>query len=92
MKKGSLTVGGIYFGAREHVWKMYIDHVLRDRNAIDDEILFVTYVGLTKRELDRIKSYVENRMKFRNIYFHKASPAIAVNCGEGTFGLLLENK
>ena len=92
MRNGRLSVGGIYFGARERVWKQYIDNVLRAKSDIDDDILFVTYVGLTKRELDEIRNYAAKKMNFRHIYFHKASPAVAVNCGEGTFGLLLKHK
>ena len=53
---------------------------------------YCSYVGLTKHELDEIREYTESRMKFRKIYFHKASPAIAVNCGAGTFGLLLKRR
>ena len=92
MRRGSLKVGAVYIGARERSWKRYIDHVLANKNEIDDDLLFVTYVGLSKRELDKIKGYAAKKMNFKHIYFHKASPAIAVNCGEGTFGLLLKYK
>ena len=92
MRRGSLKVGAVYFGARERSWKRYIDHVLANKNEIDDDLLFVTYVGLSKRELDKIKGYAAKKMNFKHIYFHKASPAIAVNCDEGTFGLLLKYK
>ena len=92
MKNGSLRVGKVYFGSKEKVRRKYIDHVLHDKKSIDDEVLFVTYVGLNKRELDEIKSYIESRMKFGKIYFYKASSVIAVNCGAGTFGLLLKRR
>ena len=55
---------------------------------IDKRILFVTYVGLTNRDKEFIRSYINSKMQFDKIYFHKAAPAIAVNCGAGTFGLL----
>ena len=88
MKKGRLKVGKFYFGAKEKVWKKYIDSVLVPNGNIDRSILFVTYVGLTKRDKELIRSYIDERMTFDKIYFQKTSPAIAVNCGEGTFGLL----
>ncbi len=88
MKKGRLKVGKFYLGARERVWKRYIDSVLVPNGNIDRSILFVTYVGLTKRDKELIRSYIDERMKFDKIYFQKTTPAIAVNCGEGTFGLL----
>ncbi|MBE5924022.1 MAG: DegV family EDD domain-containing protein [Lachnospiraceae bacterium] len=92
MKKGDLGVGRIYFGARERAWRKYIDSVLKYPMDIDTKILFVTYVGLTKKDMDWIRERIEERMQFETIYFQKASPVIAVNCGRGTFGLLYLRK
>ena len=89
LRRGKMGVGKVYFGARERVWKLYIDSVLRHPAEIDRRILFVTYVGITKREMDWIRQQVEKRMTFGKIYFQQASPVIAVNCGDGTFGLLI---
>ncbi|MCR4807693.1 MAG: DegV family EDD domain-containing protein [Lachnospiraceae bacterium] len=88
MKKGRLQIGRIYLGSKERAWRKYIDSVLTPYNNIDTKILFVTYVGISNREKEKIRSYIDKRMKFDEIYFQKASPAIAVNCGAGTFGLL----
>ncbi len=55
---------------------------------MDKRILFVTYVGLTIKEQEWIRNRVEKHIKFDRIIFQKASPAIAVNSGPGTFGLL----
>ena len=90
LKKGKIGISRVFFGTKEEVWKKYIDDVLRDKENIDDAVLFITYVGLTNRELESIKEYTESRMHFRRIYFQQSSPAIAVNCGAGTFGLLLK--
>ena len=88
LRNGKMGVGRIFFGSQKRSWKKYIDSVLRLSSKIDKSILFVTHVGLTKRDMDWIREYIESRMKFDRIYFQKASPAIAVNCGAGTFGLL----
>ena len=69
----------------------YIEAALSNNN-IDTETLFVTYVGLTTKELENVKNMVEEKMHFDNVYFQLASPAIAVNCGAGTFGLLYSEK
>ncbi|MBP3237986.1 MAG: DegV family EDD domain-containing protein [Lachnospiraceae bacterium] len=92
LKHGKMGVGDVYFGSRERAWKAYIDHTLMHVGNIDDEMLFVTYVGLTTHELEKIKKMTESRMKFKHIYFQKASPGIALNCGPGTFGLLFKRK
>ena len=91
LKKGKMGVGKIYFGARERVWMRYINAVLKDPKKLDKRLLFVTCVGLTKRDMDEIRGYIEKRAKFDAIYFRQASPVIAVNCGAGTFGLLVRD-
>ena len=91
LKRGKMGVGNIYFGSRERVWKRYINSVLRRPSAIDKRCLFVTYVGITQKDMDWIRERVEKRMTFDKIYFQQASPVIAVNCGDGTFGLLIRD-
>ena len=92
MKKGKMGVGRLYFGTQESAWRRYIDSCLAYPDRIDRRILFVTYVGLNKRDTDAIRVYIEKKASFDRIYFMKASPVIAVNCGPGTFGLLYVEK
>ena len=91
LKKGKMGLGMTYFGSRESAWRSYINTILSSGN-IDRRVLFVTYVGINRRETEWIRSQIEKRMKFDEIYFEQASPAIAVNCGRGTFGLLYREK
>lgn len=88
LKKGKMVVGNIYLGARQRAWNHYISSILDRRSNIDHRVLFVTYVGLTQADLHEIEEAIHKRAQFEHIYFQKASPAIAVNCGPGTFGLL----
>ncbi len=88
MKNGKITVGRIFFGDQEASWKRYINSELRFSQNIDKNLLFVTYVGMSQRDLDIIKAEINKRVKFERIVFQKASPVIALNCGPGTFGLL----
>ena len=74
------------------IWIRYISSCLSNVSAIDKSILFITYVGLTKKELDFVREQVERRVHFDNIYVQKASPTIAVNSGPGTFGLLYKRR
>ena len=92
LRKGKMGIGMTHFGSRENAWKNYINSALAVPAAIDNRILFVTYVGLTKRDTDWIREQIEKKMTFEEIYFKQASPAIAVNCGAGTFGLLYMEK
>ena len=92
MKKGKLGLGITYFGSREKAWKSYINSALSRGSSIDTRLLFVTYVGINKRETDWIAEQIEKQMHFDEICFKQASPAIAVNSGPGTFGLLYLEK
>ena len=88
LKKGKMVVGNIYLGARQRAWNRYISSILDHRSNIDHRVLFVTYVGMTQADLHEVEEAIHKRAQFDHIYFQKASPAIAVNCGPGTFGLL----
>jgi len=88
LKNGKMQVTGSYFGSRDQAWRSYISSALRVSGEIDRSILFVTYVGISQKDLEKIKAEVERKEHFEKICFQKASPAIAVNCGPGTFGLL----
>lgn len=88
LKKGKMVVGSVFLGSRQYAWNRYINKVLKTNEKIDKRILFITYVGLSQNELEQIKEDVSRKIEFENIYYQEASPAIAVNCGPGTFGLL----
>jgi len=92
LKKGKMGLGRIYLGSRKRAWRKYIKSSLQNASRLDTDLLFVTYVGLNKKDMDWIREQIDGRMKFKEIYFIEASPAIAVNCGPGTFGLLLREK
>ena len=92
LRHGKIIVRKVFLGSRERVWRRYIRYSLRDASSIDKRILFVTYVGLSKRDMEWIRKQTEKYAKFEKIYFQKASPAIAVNSGNGTFGLLTMEK
>ena len=42
-------------------------------------------------DLEQVKQMAESILHFDEIYCQKASPAVAVNCGPGTFGLLFRS-
>ncbi len=88
MKKGKMIVGRAYFGSRDNSWKRYIASALKVPGVIDRRILFVTYVGMTPKDIEKVKKELEKYKRFDHVYFQKASPVIAVNSGPGTFGLL----
>ena len=92
LKKGKIGVARVFFGSREQVWEKYIASAFRVHENIDRRMLFITYSGMTTKELERIRQKVEAELTFDEIYVQKASAGIATNCGPGTFGLLFFTK
>ena len=88
LKHGKMTVSDVKLGSRQDAWRKYIHSCLRTPSKIDRSILFVTYAGLTKKDMDWIREEIDKRVHFDEIFFQMASPAVASNCGPGTFGLL----
>ncbi|MCR5684485.1 MAG: DegV family EDD domain-containing protein [Lachnospiraceae bacterium] len=90
LKDSKMTVGGVFFGTREHFWKRYIRKSLETVLPIDKRRLFITYAGMSASDLRKIAEEVRKKVEFDEVIFQKASPAISVNCGPGTFGLLFQ--
>ena len=88
LRKSSIDIGAIRIGTKDHVRKKYIDSIFNVMGTIDTRILFITYAGLTREELEDIKKQVQKKVSFQNIICQKASSAISTHCGPGTFGLL----
>ncbi len=90
LKNSKLTVGAVMIGTQKTVWKKYIASVFRNVGRIDKRLLFITYAGLSEEELREIEKIVRKKIDFERVIYQKASPAIAINCGMGTFGLLFK--
>ncbi len=91
LKNGRMALDKIYFGSSKKAWAKYIKSCLSRYNA-SDVVMFVTYVGLSRKDLDWVKHQIELKAHFKDVIFIQASPAIAANCGPGTFGLLFMDK
>ncbi|MCR5054368.1 MAG: DegV family EDD domain-containing protein [Lachnospiraceae bacterium] len=92
LKNGVMGLGRVYMGTTERGWVRYINDCLRNMKDADKDVLFITYVGLNKKDIEYIKEILEDRTEFKHIYFQQASPVIALNCGAGTFGLLYKDR
>ncbi len=92
LRNSSMKVGSIRMGTRDVVWRKYINATLRSPDRIDTRLLFITYVGLTRKELEEIEAKVKQKVPFEKVIYQKASPAISINSGPETFGLLFAMK
>lgn len=87
-KDGSMTVGKKYRGKLERVLVKYVDDQLSEFDNIRDDKIFITHAGIEQKYVDIVKSEVEKRDFFKNIYVTRASCTISSHCGPGTIGVL----
>lgn len=92
LKDSVFSMGWVFLGDKKECIHKYIRRVLSGTADPDLEVLLIAYVGMTHKELEWITEEVRARHPFRHILFQKASAAIAVNSGMGTFGLLYMDK
>lgn len=92
LAKSSMKVGAVRMGSRGTIWRKYIRSALRSPARIDTRVLFITHAGLKPEELDDIAKRVSELVKFETVVYQKASPAISINCGPDSFGLLYTEK
>lgn len=92
LKDSAMKIGGIIIGNRARYRRKYIEKALRNPEEIDTSVLFITYVGMRKSEIEKIKEDVLYKVPFEKVYLQKATSAISINCGPGTFGLLFARK
>ena len=83
-----MTVGKKYRGKLEKVLVSYVNDQLAEFDNIRDDKIFVTHAGIGDRYVDIVRSEVEKRGFFRNIYVERASCTISSHCGPGTIGIL----
>ncbi len=88
LKNSSMKVGAVMIGTKDAARNKYISSTLNVVGEIDRRILFITYAGLSVKELKEIEEQVKSKIMFEQVIFQKASPAISTNCGPGSFGLL----
>ncbi|MCR5545849.1 MAG: DegV family EDD domain-containing protein [Lachnospiraceae bacterium] len=92
IKDDKFGVGKLWRGSVKKCYGKYISFALPKMVRPDLDLLFITYADVAEEDLQWIKSEVEKRYDFKNIVFQKASAAISLNCGPGTFGLLYMEK
>ncbi len=92
LKNSSMKVGRIMIGTKDVVRNRYVSSTFRVMGEIDQRILFITYAGMTVKELKEIEEQVKSKITFEQVIYQKASPAVTTNCGPGTFGLLFMMK
>ncbi|MCR5402695.1 MAG: DegV family EDD domain-containing protein [Butyrivibrio sp.] len=87
LRQDSFHLDRLFLGDRRKAYESYIRHLLPASMQPDLGVIFVTYVDIKEADLLWIEDRIKERFPFKNIIFQKASAAISLNCGPGTFGL-----
>ena len=85
-------MGAIEIGGFARVAKRYVRKMLRNAGSIDRRVLFIVYAGMDEQSLAYVQKLVQQYGTLERVYLHKASAAIASNCGPRAFGLLFMRK
>jgi DegV family protein with EDD domain len=92
LKESVFSMGWVFMGEKKECIQKYIRKSLPKSADPDLELLLIAYVGMSQTELKWIIEEVRKRFPFKHVFTQKASAAIAVNSGMGTFGLLYMDK
>lgn len=84
---GSIKILGIRVGKMEQVWKKYIRAHLKKKAKIDDNVIFISYAGLSARQQQIVLDEVNKCMKFKKVIFTSASASTVCNAGLGSIGI-----
>ena len=92
VKKSKIYVIYAWIGGYERIRDKYIRKVFANKDNIDRSVLFITYAGMKREDVEKIKEDVEKVISFDKIYIQKNAPSVAINGGPGVFGLLYSRK
>ena len=91
VRNGVISSKGMLAGSREKVWRKYIALCLSGLK-LDQTVIFISHVGLSKKEMEWIRAEIAKRHNFNAIYFQQTSPAVAMSLGPGSFGISVVEK
>ena len=86
-QQSKAVVKGIFVGSMEKSWKNFIRHHLSHKNKISPDIIFVSYVGCSVKQLELIKEEILKYIPFEQVIMQKACFSNACNSGPLTIGL-----
>lgn len=87
MHQSKLVVTGIRTGNLETSWKRFIRFHLRNKNKICTDIVFITYVGCTVKQLEMLQEEVLKCVPFEKVIIQKSCFSTACSSGQLTIGL-----
>ncbi len=88
MRHDAMKVGAVRLGNINNAKEYYLRRILRRKKEIDLSHVFVGSVGVPQKELLGLEHRLSSEGEFHHVIMKKASAAISINCGVGTFGII----
>lgn len=87
MQQSKSVVIGIHSGNLEESWRKFIRRYLWRKKKISAEVIFITYVGCSVKQLEFIREEILKYIPFERVIMQKGSFANACNSGMLTIGI-----
>lgn len=87
MKQSRFAIAGFEAGRLENGWKRFIRRLLFPKRSVNTDVVYITHVGCTVRQLEFVKAELAKRVAFERVIVQKASFSNACNVGMGTIGI-----
>ena len=87
MKQKKIVPVALLGGSMENAWKSMIRWHLRNKKKINPEIVFITHVNCSVKQLDFIVGEVKKRVPFKRIIVQKTSFTVACSSGLESIGI-----
>lgn len=85
-KQKKVILYTLLMGSLEKSWKQAIQFSFRNKKKINTDIVFITHVGCSVKQLEWIKKEIARHVKFDKVITQKTSFTTACSVGMGTIG------
>lgn len=92
LKNGAMKVRGVCLGTRDYYVKKYIDQMLRNRQAICEDVLFITVLSDSQQLRELVYREATKEIKWKHVYLQDVSATNLCNVGLGSVGLMFYTK
>ena len=87
MRQGNAIVGSVLGGSLDNAWKKGIAKHLRHKKKISKQVVFITHVGCSTKQLAFIVNEISKHVEFEKVIIEKASFSVACNSGLESIGI-----
>ncbi len=92
VRQGRAKLQGLLGGSLDSARKQGIRWTLRNKKKISPDIIYITHVGCSVKELEKIKREILRQVPFTRVEIHKASFTTACNAGVATIAFAYYEK